>query len=145
MLRCDDAVQKDAEGIFADCGFFAFAFGRGGQVEHDEKVLRPVEGKLHIAASAKGETFSSGLAGSQILFHCSGQSIESLGCYREQELVFTVEMPIGRVVRDASTTRDFPKSECPRADFANNGDGGVEKGLAKIDVVVGLGIDHMIF
>lgn len=108
-------------------------------------MLGPGQGKLHVAASAEGETFGGGLADGEMFFHGSGEAIEAFRGYCYQKLIFAGEVAIWGVVRDSRAARNFAKGEGSGANFANQCDGGVEKGLAEIDVVVRLGIGHSMF
>ena len=108
-------------------------------------MLGPGQGKLHVAASAEGEAFGGGFADGEMFFHGSGEAIEAFRGYCYQKLIFAGEVAIGSVVRDASAASDFAEGKGSGADFANQGDCGVEKGLPEIDVVVRLGIGHSMF
>lgn len=145
LLGIDDAVEQDAEGVFADplllfeVSRFATRAAGQGLVKHDQQMMRPVQGEIHVAAPTQHQAFAGRGCGRHGSLHRGGQALEPFRRHAGQEFVFTGEMAIGSVVGDAGAPGHLAQREGARAHLADEGDGGIEQGFAQIAVVVGLG------
>ena len=115
------------------------------QVEHHQEVLRPAQGKLHVAATAQLEALQRRPARGHGLAHDGGEPFEPLRGDGRQQLVFADKVAIGRVVGNAGAAGDLTQRERAGADLADQGHGSVEQGLAQVDVMVRLGTRHVLF
>lgn len=143
LLRGGDAVEQEAEGIFAEGVDFPGALTLGdGQVEHDQQVMRPAQGEINIAAAAQHQSFAGRTCGRHRLLHHGGEAVESLGCHCHKELIPAGKVAIGGIVGDAGAAGDFAERESAGAGLADEGGGGLKQGLAEVGVVVGADLGH---
>ena len=146
LLRGGDALQQNLERHSARrIGLFVPSLRGLRQIEHDQEVLRPAQGKLHITAAALPAAAPVAKWPRAMLFRIDGgEPVEPLGSDRHQQFVLAGKVAIGGIVGDAGAARHLAQGECAGADLADQGDGGVEQGLAKIGVMVGLRIGSQI-
>ena len=142
LLRSGDAVEQDLEGILPGDVGGRTVVGSVWKIEHDHEVLGPAQGKLNVAAAAQLQALQRRAAGRHGLAHDGGQPLESLLGDRGEQFVPAWEMPVGRVMGDAGAAGDLAQGEGAGTDLSDEGDGGVEQGLAEVDMMVGLGTGH---
>ena len=86
-----------------------------GQIEHDQKMLRPAQGEVHVAAAAQLQPLQRRAAGRHGFAHDGGEALEAFLGDRGQQLVLAGEVTVGGVVGDAGAAGDLAQGEGARA------------------------------
>lgn len=144
-MRSLDAIEQDEEGILTDMMMAAFVGMRcGGQIKHDLEMVWPAEREVDVTAAAEFEALDRGFSGSQCFLHDFRQAIKPFKSYSAKQIIPAVEVTVGSVVGDTCTARDLTQGEGARADFADEGYGGIEQRVAEIGMMVGF-CGHRLF